>query len=151
MRMLQGRICCLWGAWFLIFAYCFSMFVWCIHFMFQPTDVYISINGFFFPPQAFCGAASDEVSSVATVVRTDSAPSAATAGTFTIVGDDFVKDGKPFRILSGSIHYWRVLPPDWGHHFRLLKQMGLNTITTYINWALHEPSPGKIARPYILT
>jgi len=54
-----------------------------------------------------------------------------------------MKDGEPYRILSGSLHYWRVLPADWVSRFKLIKQMGLNTITTYVNWALHEPQPGN--------
>jgi len=64
-------------------------------------------------------------------------------GSFGIQGDNFVKDGQVFRILSGSLHYWRARPADWDLHFRLLKQLGLNTITTYVNWALHEPQPGQ--------
>ena len=33
--------------------------------------------------------------------------------TFEIAGDDFLLDGRPHRILSGAIHYFRVHPDDW--------------------------------------
>ncbi len=53
-----------------------------------------------------------------------------------------MKDGHPFRIISGEIHYWRALPEDWPARLAALKAMGFNTVTTYVNWALHEKSPG---------
>ena len=32
---------------------------------------------------------------------------------FEIVGDKFYLNGEPFQIISGSIHYFRVLPRYW--------------------------------------
>ncbi|CAF0825769.1 unnamed protein product [Adineta ricciae] len=61
---------------------------------------------------------------------------------FTIIGNDFIKDGQRFQIVSGSIHYWRSLPQDWKDRLTLIKELGCNTITTYIWWALHEPEDG---------
>ncbi|CAM4918348.1 unnamed protein product [Rotaria socialis] len=61
---------------------------------------------------------------------------------FTIIGNDFMKDGQPYRIIAGSIHYWRSLPQDWQNRLSLIKKLGCNTITTYIWWALHEPEDG---------
>ncbi|RAA65589.1 hypothetical protein DN475_33455, partial [Burkholderia multivorans] len=29
------------------------------------------------------------------------------------VEEEFMLDGKPLKILSGAIHYFRVLPEDW--------------------------------------
>lgn len=54
-------------------------------------------------------------------------------------GDHFVLDGRPFRILSGSIHYFRVIPQLWEDRLLKLRAMGLNTVDTYIAWNLHEP------------
>ncbi|KAB7503454.1 Beta-galactosidase 11 [Armadillidium nasatum] len=54
----------------------------------------------------------------------------------------FLKDGKPFRYISGTIHYFRVLPDDWRDRLRKLKFAGFNTVETYIEWSSHEPEPG---------
>ncbi|WP_223691500.1 glycoside hydrolase family 35 protein [Leifsonia poae] len=63
--------------------------------------------------------------------------------TFEIVGDDFALDGRPFRILSGAIHYFRVHPDDWADRIRKARLMGLNTIETYVPWNAHEPRAGE--------
>ena len=43
---------------------------------------------------------------------------------------EFLLDGKPFRILSGAIHYFRVVPEYWKDRLLKLKAMGLNTVET---------------------
>ena len=43
---------------------------------------------------------------------------------------NFLLDGKPFRILSGAIHYFRVVPEYWKDRLLKLKGMGLNTVET---------------------
>lgn len=58
------------------------------------------------------------------------------------IRDDFYLDGKPFKILSGSIHYFRVVPEYWRDRLLKLKAMGLNTVETYIPWNFHEPRKG---------
>lgn len=45
----------------------------------------------------------------------------------------FMLEGKPFRILSGSIHYFRVVPEYWRDRLLKLKAMGLNTVETYVS------------------
>ena len=60
----------------------------------------------------------------------------------TVVGDEFQMDGKPYLVISGEMHYPRVPRPYWRDRFRKARAMGLNTITTYIFWNLHEPKPG---------
>lgn len=59
------------------------------------------------------------------------------------IGTEFLLDGKPFTILSGAIHYFRVHPSDWHHSLYNLKAMGFNTVETYVPWNLHEPHPGE--------
>ena len=54
----------------------------------------------------------------------------------------FVLDGKPFRIISGEMHYARVPREYWRARFKMAKAMGLNTITTYVFWNAHEVTPG---------
>ena len=61
--------------------------------------------------------------------------------TFTIGEQDFMLDGQPHRILSGALHYFRVHPDQWADRIRKARQMGLNTIETYIPWNTHAPSP----------
>ena len=61
--------------------------------------------------------------------------------TFTIGEQDFMLDGQPHRILSGALHYFRVHPDQWADRIRKARQMGLNTIETYIPWNAHAPSP----------
>ena len=59
------------------------------------------------------------------------------------IRDDFYLDGKPFKILSGAIHYFRIPPEDWYHSLYNLKALGFNTVETYVAWNLHEPREGE--------
>ena len=45
-------------------------------------------------------------------------------------GNHFMMDGKPLRILSGAIHYFRVPPASWRDRLTKLKAAGLNTVET---------------------
>jgi beta-galactosidase len=61
-----------------------------------------------------------------------------------IVGEhDFLLDGEPFRILSGALHYFRVHPGHWADRIRKARQMGLNTVETYVAWNAHAPRPNE--------
>ncbi|MFB8146815.1 beta-galactosidase [Microbacterium sp. NPDC056003] len=62
---------------------------------------------------------------------------------FRIGDDDFLLDGKPLRILAGALHYFRVHPDQWRDRIRKARQMGLNTIETYVAWNAHAPRPGE--------
>ena len=59
------------------------------------------------------------------------------------ITDNFYLDGKPFRIISGAIHYFRVVPGYWRDRLEKLKAMGANTVETYIPWNMHEPKKGE--------
>lgn len=59
------------------------------------------------------------------------------------IKETFYLDGKPFRIISGSIHYFRVVPEYWRDRLEKLKSIGMNTVETYIPWNMHEPEKGK--------
>ncbi|XP_045106280.1 beta-galactosidase-like isoform X2 [Portunus trituberculatus] len=56
--------------------------------------------------------------------------------------NQFLKDGKPFRYVSGSIHYFRMLPSEWRDRFRKMRMAGFNALQTYVEWASHEPEYG---------
>ncbi|MGW6912918.1 glycoside hydrolase family 35 protein [Kitasatospora sp. NPDC054939] len=59
-----------------------------------------------------------------------------------IDGDDFTLDGRPFRIISGGLHYFRIHPDQWADRLRKARLMGLNTVETYVPWNLHQPTRG---------
>ncbi|MGW3116273.1 glycoside hydrolase family 35 protein [Streptomyces sp. NPDC001107] len=64
---------------------------------------------------------------------------------FTVGDADFLLDGRPVRVLSGALHYFRVHEEHWGHRLAMLRSMGLNCVETYVPWNLHEPGPGRFA------
>jgi beta-galactosidase len=61
---------------------------------------------------------------------------------FRVEAGKFLLDGEPFQIISGEMHYPRIPRAYWRARLRMAKAMGLNTITTYVFWNLHEPRPG---------
>ncbi|MCR5154882.1 MAG: beta-galactosidase [Lachnospiraceae bacterium] len=54
----------------------------------------------------------------------------------------FYLEGKPFRIISGTIHYFRVVPEYWEDRLKKLKECGMNAVETYTCWNLHERKEG---------
>ncbi|MBO0884163.1 MAG: beta-galactosidase, partial [Mycobacterium sp.] len=52
--------------------------------------------------------------------------------TLTIGPDGFRRDGRPHRIVSGAMHYFRVHPEMWRDRLLRLRAMGLNTLETYV-------------------
>jgi beta-galactosidase len=65
------------------------------------------------------------------------------ARTFTVSGNNFVKDGKTYRYVSGSYHYFRDEPELWEDRIRKMAAGGLNAVQTYIAWNIHEPTSGE--------
>nr|XP_006821084.1 PREDICTED: beta-galactosidase-like [Saccoglossus kowalevskii] len=57
--------------------------------------------------------------------------------------DCFLKDGKPFRYISGSIHYTRIPKFYWQDRLKKMYTAGLNAVQIYIPWNVHEPTEGK--------
>ncbi|MBY9064914.1 beta-galactosidase [Sphingomonas yunnanensis] len=62
---------------------------------------------------------------------------------FEVSGTGFLMDGKPYQVISGELHYVRIPRAYWRDRLRKAKAMGLNTITTYAFWNVHEPRPGQ--------
>ncbi|XP_041657884.1 beta-galactosidase-1-like protein 2 [Cheilinus undulatus] len=54
----------------------------------------------------------------------------------------FTLEGEPFRILGGSVHYFRVPRAYWRDRLMKMKACGLNTLTTFVPWSLHQPERG---------
>ncbi|WP_415209079.1 glycoside hydrolase family 35 protein [Rudaea sp.] len=69
------------------------------------------------------------------------APAAATPGLVVEQGQ-FLLDGKPFHIVSGEMHYLRIPREYWHARLKMAKAMGLNAVTAYVFWNVHERSPG---------
>jgi beta-galactosidase len=76
------------------------------------------------------------VQAQAAQVRTSAAPAP-----LTVSAQGFRLNGKPFQIISGELEYARIPRADWRNRLRMVRAMGLNSITVYIFWNLHEPQP----------
>ncbi|XP_011300269.1 beta-galactosidase [Fopius arisanus] len=55
--------------------------------------------------------------------------------------NQFLLDGKPFRYVSGSFHYFRTPKVYWRDRLRKMRAAGLNAVSTYVEWSLHQPRP----------
>lgn len=56
--------------------------------------------------------------------------------------NNFYLDKEKFQILSGAIHYFRVVPQYWKDRLVKLSQCGFNTVETVTCWNLHEKKEG---------
>ena len=61
--------------------------------------------------------------------------------TFEIKNGNFVKDGKPIKLISGAVHYFRNMPDTWTDIFKKMRAMGCNCVETYCAWNMHEKQP----------
>ncbi|MUT99770.1 MAG: glycosyl hydrolase family 35 [Bacteroides uniformis] len=52
-------------------------------------------------------------------------------------------DGKPMIATMGEMHYSRLPREEWEEQILKLKAGGINTLATYVFWALHEPKEGE--------
>lgn len=60
-----------------------------------------------------------------------------------VIDKEFMLDGKPIKIISGALHYFRICPLYWQDRLEKLKNMGCNCVETYIPWNFHEPKEGQ--------
>lgn len=62
----------------------------------------------------------------------------------TIRGDTFYNEDtqSPLRILSGEFHYFRTPRAYWKDRLTKMRLGGLNTVSLYVPWNMHEPEPG---------
>lgn len=59
------------------------------------------------------------------------------------IADDFYLNEEKIKIISGGVHYFRIVPEYWRDRLEKLKALGCNTVETYIPWNLHEREKGK--------
>lgn len=52
-------------------------------------------------------------------------------------------DSKPYTVLSGAMHYFRIPREYWLDRLTKLKECGFNTVETYTCWNLHERKEGE--------
>ncbi|XP_040586020.1 beta-galactosidase-1-like protein 2 isoform X2 [Mesocricetus auratus] len=60
-----------------------------------------------------------------------------------VEGSQFTLEGSPFRIISGTIDYFRIPRQQWRLSLQKMQAGGFNTLTTYVPWNLHEPAVGQ--------
>lgn len=63
--------------------------------------------------------------------------------TFSIGKSSFLIDDKPIQFFSGEIHPSRIPHECWQERLRMVRAMGMNAISIYIFWNIHEPHPGQ--------
>lgn len=63
--------------------------------------------------------------------------------TVAVSNGHFVLDGRPVQIISGEMHYARIPQPYWRDRLLKAKAMGLNAVTVYAFWNVHEPRPNE--------
>lgn len=57
--------------------------------------------------------------------------------------NNFLLDGEKITILSGTIHYFRVVEEYWEDRLKKLKNCGFNCVETYSPWNFHERKEGE--------
>ena len=87
---------------------------------------------FFFAYLRYSKKATHDASTldIAKMVPFKEAEPVVTHGGLATEGKQFYLAEKQFRILSGSVHYFRVVPEYWRDRLIKLKAMGLNTVDT---------------------
>lgn len=53
-----------------------------------------------------------------------------TSFTIDYENNQFLLDGKPFRYVSGSFHYFRTPRQNWRDRLRKMRAAGLNAVST---------------------
>lgn len=56
----------------------------------------------------------------------------------------FILNGQKTFLFGGELHYFRVPKAEWASRLAAMKAAGLNMVSTYIPWQLHEQVEGQI-------
>jgi beta-galactosidase len=54
-----------------------------------------------------------------------------------------VQNGKPVLPVIGEFHYVRSPEDEWDESLKKMKAAGVNIVSTYVFWNVHEPTEGK--------
>ena len=63
--------------------------------------------------------------------------------TFQITEDAIIINCKKTKIISGSVHYFRIPKEYWKDRLLKLKECGCNCVDTYTIWSMHEKAEGE--------
>lgn len=89
------------------------------------------------------GAKTEGRRRVAQILKTeDESSSSSSSPSVTFNSRAVLIDGTPRFLASGGFHYPRASPGSWRPIMQQMKANGLNTITTYAFWELHERTRG---------
>ena len=64
------------------------------------------------------------------------------ASTLSFADGRLLRAGTPFRLLAGSMHYFRVHPAQWADRMARLADLGVNAVDTYVAWNVHQRFEG---------
>lgn len=56
---------------------------------------------------------------------------------------EFYLDNQPLPLLSGEVHYWRLVPHLWKAALQRVSEMGIKIVASYVCWDFHEENPGS--------
>lgn len=59
------------------------------------------------------------------------------------IREDFYLNDEKIKIISGAVHYFRIVPEYWRDRLEKLKSLGCNCVETYIPWNFHEVRQGE--------
>jgi beta-galactosidase len=63
--------------------------------------------------------------------------------TFRIADGQFLLNDEPIMFFSGEIHPSRIPREYWEDRLQMVRAMGMNAISIYMFWNVHEPYPGQ--------
>lgn len=55
----------------------------------------------------------------------------------------FTKNGKPYSIIAGEMHFARVPKERWKETLLKMRECGVNTVSSYVFWNYHEEIKGQ--------
>lgn len=61
---------------------------------------------------------------------------------FRIADGHFLLNGEPVQFFSGEVHPSRIPREYWRQRLQMVRAMGMNSISIYMFWNVHEPYPG---------
>ena len=58
------------------------------------------------------------------------------------------QNGHPVVPVRGEFHYVRTPEAEWDQSLKKIKAAGVNIVSTYVFWNVHEETEGKTARKH---
>ncbi|MFQ5796131.1 MAG: beta-galactosidase [Candidatus Bipolaricaulia bacterium] len=61
----------------------------------------------------------------------------------TVAHRQLIVNGEKLPLLSGEVHYWRLNPHNWERILDVVRELGVEIISSYVPWQYHEYERGK--------